>query len=136
MVAPAQPEILRLPAAQRQWRLAAAVSAPVALVLAPSLLRLDVPLCLFRAASGLPCPLCGGTHAGAALAHGDLLAAWQANPGVTLGLGLALTHGLVLCAEAASGRSLGGTATFWRQAWLGVAAVLLLSWVLRLAGGP
>ena len=39
-----------------------------------------VELCPFHAWSGLPCPGCGLTHAFRALAHGDLAAAWAANP--------------------------------------------------------
>ncbi|MCP4574262.1 MAG: DUF2752 domain-containing protein [bacterium] len=35
--------------------------------------------------TGLACPTCGGTHAAAALAAGDLAGAWQANPAVPLG---------------------------------------------------
>ncbi|MBK6907637.1 MAG: DUF2752 domain-containing protein [Rhodocyclaceae bacterium] len=118
--------------AQRQWRGLAALAAPLSLVAAPVVLRLDVPLCLFRAATSLPCPLCGGIHAGAALTQGEWLVAWQANPGVTLGLSLAAIHGSVLLIEAATGKRRWGASGLWRQAWLGVALVLLFDWSLRL----
>jgi len=40
----------------------------------------DAPGCLFRAATGLPCPFCGMTHATVALGAGDLAAAHAAHP--------------------------------------------------------
>ena len=49
------------------------------------------PLCLFRAVTGVPCPLCGGTTAAVGLGRFDLAAAMAANPfavvvGALLGL--------------------------------------------------
>lgn len=38
-------------------------------------------VCLWRAATGFPCPGCGMTRALLSLARGDLHAAWQFNPG-------------------------------------------------------
>lgn len=38
------------------------------------------PPCLFRLATGLLCPGCGGLRATHALLHGDLGAAWRLNP--------------------------------------------------------
>jgi hypothetical protein len=38
------------------------------------------PLCLFRAVTGIPCPLCGGTTAAVGLGQLDPLAALSANP--------------------------------------------------------
>lgn len=35
--------------------------------------------CPVRGLTGWLCPFCGGTHMGAALLHGDLAAAWNAN---------------------------------------------------------
>lgn len=40
---------------------------------------LGVP-CPFRMLTGWLCPLCGATHAGAALLSGDFVGAWLANP--------------------------------------------------------
>jgi hypothetical protein len=42
-------------------------------------------LCVFRAVTGLPCPLCGGTTAAVRVGQGRLLAAFAANPVVILG---------------------------------------------------
>ena len=59
--------------------LAAAASAialrPVWLAVAPYLRP-----CVFYSLTGIPCPSCGTTHAGVAFLHGDLAAAFAANP--------------------------------------------------------
>lgn len=47
-------------------------------------------LCLLRAATGLPCPLCGGTTAVVAIGQGRPLAALAASPLVTLGAAVLL----------------------------------------------
>ena len=56
------------------------------------------PGCGFRWVTGLPCPGCGGTHALAALASGDIAGALAANPLVAGGA--ALVIGLVVVAAA------------------------------------
>ena len=90
--------------------------------------------CGFLALTGLPCPLCGGTHACAALVQGDWAAAWAANPGA---VGLLLVLALLALQWALEG------AAGWRRTrawpWGGAAAAhsvaggLLLSWALALA---
>ena len=47
---------------------------------APLIIRDALPLCIFRIATGLPCPFCGLTRAIACAMHGDLAAAWMYNP--------------------------------------------------------
>ena len=54
-------------------------------LLAAALLRLDLPgldffACPLRAATGVPCPGCGATHAFVLLAHGDVSGAFYASP--------------------------------------------------------
>lgn len=119
---------------ERQWRAALVLGWPLALLGAPLVLSLgDLPLCGFRHVTGLPCPLCGGTRACAALAQGDVLVAWQLNPGLVLLLALAAAHALQLGWEAWSGRRL----QRWRigvGAWRAGLVVLLLGWGLRLSG--
>ncbi len=44
----------------------------------------DVPTCLFRRVTGLPCATCGGTRVVYALSQGHVLTALQLNPLVTL----------------------------------------------------
>jgi Protein of unknown function (DUF2752) len=61
--------------------------------LAARVLRLDSPLlglfaCPVRAATGVPCPGCGGTHALLLLAHGEPLAALYASPLAALAVAL------------------------------------------------
>ena len=119
---------------ERQWRSALTLGWPLALLGAPLVLSLgDLPLCGFQHLTGLPCPLCGGTRACAALVDGNFIAAWQLNPGLIVLLALAATHSVQLGVEAWTGRRvqrwpIGATA--WRAGIL----VLLASWGLRLSG--
>ena len=54
-------------------------------------LVLQLAHCPLKDSTGIPCPTCGGTHAAAALAGGDLPAALAANPLVALvGVGFLL----------------------------------------------
>lgn len=119
---------------ERQWRSALVLGWPLALLAAPMALSLgDLPLCGFRHVTGVPCPLCGGTHACAALSRGDFLAAWQANPGLLLLLALAAVHSVQLGVEAWTGRRV----QRWRigtDAWRAGVVVLMVGWVLRLLG--
>lgn len=131
-IAPFSGDLLSPP--ERQWRSALTLGWPLALLGAPAVLSLgDLPLCGFRHVTGLPCPLCGGTRACAALADGNFLAAWQLNPGLMVLLALAAAHSVQLGFEAWTGRRV----RRWRigaGAWRVGLAVLLLAWVLRLAG--
>lgn len=117
---------------ERQWRAALVLGWPLALVGAPMVMSLgDLPLCGFRHVTGWPCPLCGGTRVCAALAEGSVLAAWQANPGLLLLLGLAAAHSVQFGVEAWSGQHW----PHWRigiGAWRVGLVVLLAGWVVRL----
>ena len=59
--------------------------------------------CPFRAVTGWQCPLCGGTRLGAALLHGDVAAAWAANPVVLVGLGVLTVIGIGWTVELLGG---------------------------------
>jgi hypothetical protein len=124
--------LLSLP--ERQWRSALTLGWPMALLGAPLVLSLgDLPLCGFRHVTGLPCPLCGGTRACAALANGSFLEALQLNPGLMVLLTLAAAHSVQLGFEAWTGRRV----QRWRMgadAWRAGLVVLLAGWVLRLMG--
>lgn len=126
------PEPLLLCASERQWRAAALLAWPLALGAAPWLLAWGgVPLCPFRALTGIPCPLCGGTHFCAALATGDFLAAWQANPGLVPLFLIAAVHSLVLACEAWLARCLPS----WHMGagvWGMGGAALVGAWLLGL----
>ncbi|MFN3437523.1 MAG: DUF2752 domain-containing protein [Acidovorax sp.] len=124
---------LRTP--QRLQRLGAGLLLSSAMAATPWWLanRLSVG-CAFRALTGLPCPLCGGTHACAAFVQGDWATAWSANPGA---VGLLVVMALVAAQWAAEGL------VGWRRVrpwpWAGPVAVrvviagLLASWAVRLA---
>lgn len=126
------PDAARLGVADRQWRAALLLGWPMAMGMAPALVRLgDVPLCAFRQLTGRPCPLCGGTRACAALVEGDIAAAWLANPGLFPLLTIAAIHSMQIAHEAWTGRH----ATHWRVgpvAWLAGTLFLVGSWLLRL----
>jgi len=123
-----------MPPPERQWRLAAGLILPTGVLLAPAFLRLgDVPLCAFKHLTGVPCPLCGGIRACAALAQGEVAAAWLLNPGLLPLLVVAALHSALLLVEAASGRKLGAPPALV-LAWKVAGAGLLLSWLVRLLG--
>ena len=120
---------------ERQWRSALTLGWPLALFGAPLVLSLGgVSLCGFRHLTGLPCPLCGGTRACAALADGNFLAAWQLNPGLMVLLALAAAHSVQLGVEAWTGRRVVQRWRIGADAWRAGLVVLLAGWVLRLLG--
>lgn len=126
------PEGTSLARADRPWRLAIGLMLPVGVALAPRFLALgDIPLCAFKHFTGQPCPLCGGIRACAALAQGDVAAAWLLNPGLTPVLALAALHSSLLLAQAVGGRRLLAPGTLTR-AWQWAGAALLFFWLLRL----
>ena len=108
---------------------------PFALGAAPLLIGLNnVQLCAFRQLSGQPCPMCGGTHACAALVEGDFLGAWQASPGVLPVLMLAAAHTAQLAYEAWRGRQVSHPWRIGKRLWTGAGTLMLLLWVMRLLG--
>ena len=101
--------------------------------------RLPGPGCLFLRLTGWPCPLCGGTRAFRALAHGDWTAAlWTSPLAVLLGLALGLCglwHLAALAGWSPPSR-LPAVPRRWRQPllWLLLAAILA-NWAYRLGTG-
>jgi hypothetical protein len=55
----------------------------------------DLPLCFFKASTGLDCPTCGTTRSVYALLHGHFAQAWRYNPTGYLVLVFALRHALL-----------------------------------------
>lgn len=47
-----------------------------------------LPTCTFRAAFGFPCPSCGMTRAGLALAHGEFFQAFAHHPFLVISIGI------------------------------------------------
>ena len=135
MAVPSVPEGTRfaqaLASADRPWRLAIGLMLPAGVALAPRFLSLgDIPLCAFKHLTGIPCPLCGGIRACAALAQGDVAAAWLLNPGLLPVLALAAFHSGLLMAQATTGqRLLAPGALSWAWKWAGV--TLLFFWLMR-----
>lgn len=105
---------------------------PIGVGLAPRFLSLgDIPLCAFKHLTGVPCPLCGGIRACAALAQGDVASALLINPGLMPVLALATLHSGLMMAQAVTGRRLyaAGALTL---AWNWAGGALLFFWLLRL----
>lgn len=126
------PDGARLARPERQWRAAITLGWPLAIGATTALMSLDgTSLCAFRHLSGQPCPLCGATHACAALLNGDMTAAWQANPGIVPMLVLAAVHTAALALEALSGRRIASD-RLWRLAWSGASSLLVAAWISRL----
>ncbi len=131
------PALQPLDGSARRLRLAFGLGWPLAMAATPSWLgQGGLGLgCGFRALTGMPCPLCGGTHACAALVQGDWAAAWAASPGaLVLLLWLVLLAGQAVV-EGAQGRRRVARWPWWHPTALAaVGGGLVLSWVLRLAG--
>jgi hypothetical protein len=91
-----------------------------------------VELCLFKKATGQPCPTCGVTRGVLALADGRGLDAWLHNP---LMFTLAAVAAALLCVRLASARRLALEATAAQRRWLLVAGLLLVAanWAYLLA---
>lgn len=68
------------------------------------LLGLPVPPCLWKEATGLPCPTCGATRMARALLRGRLLQALAWNPLLFLGTSAVLGGGGVCALRRAMGR--------------------------------
>ena len=86
--------------------------------------RGDRAACVFAAVSGLDCPLCGMTHAVAALGAGDVGAALAAHPLAPLAVALALGVPLALLRR--------GRLTVPASALRALALVVVVAWVVRL----
>jgi hypothetical protein len=83
------------------------------------------PTCLFHAVTGLPCPFCGLTHGVAELGAGHLATAVALNPLAPLAIALALAVPIALL----RGRPL----VLTRPIAAGFAAIVLVTWIVRLA---
>ena len=103
-------------------------AAPV-LAIGAVLALVPCPTCLVRLALGVPCPACGLTRAGLALAHLDFAAAQRFHPlaialvGVTIGAAI-----FAFVADAAAWKRVIPFVTG------GVGVALIVVWALRFAG--
>lgn len=97
-------------------------------------LAAGLPPCLFHAATGVPCPTCGGTRALLALGRLDALGALAFNPLVALAALAFLLGGLAALVLALRGK---GVPDVPPRPWLraAAAAALALNWAFVIAAG-
>lgn len=116
---------------QRQLALLWGVAAVGSVALRPLWLALApfAPACPFRALTGVPCPTCGTTHAAVAILHGEIGAAFAANP-LAAAAGIVFVAGGVLAPVWAAFAwplpALPVPLPVWAR--LGIVAVLLAGW--------
>lgn len=130
-----RPPLLRR---QRTFRLAG-LGVVLALLAAARFAPLSAmgPICGFKNATGLPCPLCGGTRAAQSLLEGDFSRAIYLNP---LALGAVAILGataVIFLIEALRGRALADWTAVRRRGlpFIPLAlALLLLWWIPHIAG--
>ncbi|HEY5741466.1 MAG TPA: DUF2752 domain-containing protein [Terrimicrobiaceae bacterium] len=94
-------------------------------------------ICAFQGATGLPCPLCGGSRAAQALLRGDLARALDLNVAAIPALVFLLAATIVLGFEAASGRALidwDALLVRTRSLLPLLATLLFFYWIVHLAG--
>ena len=99
--------------------------------------RLPILVCLFRAATGLPCMTCGATRALADLVAGDVSGAFAMNPLAALGAFALVPWGIGDLALMTRGRALALEVAPRAARVLRVAAVLavLANWAYLIAAG-
>jgi hypothetical protein len=98
-------------------------------VIGALLALIPYPTCVVRLALGIPCPACGLTRAGLALAHLDLASAQRFHPLAAALLGVAI--GTAIAAFLVDD-------TAWRRVvrvvTSGAGVALIIVWALRFAG--
>jgi hypothetical protein len=90
--------------------------------------------CAFRAVTGWNCPFCGGTRMGAALLHGDLAAAYAANPLVLAAVAVLVVLAVCWAIEVLGGPAIRPPARIRSVAGrLGLTGMIVAAVVLALA---
>ena len=99
--------------------------------------RLPILVCLFRAATGIPCLTCGATRAAARLVVGDLAGAFAMNPLATAGALALLPWGIADLLLLPRGKALAlELAPSAARAVRGIAvAAVLANWAYLVATG-
>lgn len=92
----------------------------------------DVTLCMFRNATGLPCPTCGSTRAALAVATGRPLDAVVLNPLVTIA---AVLGAVWLVMRVGFARQIAINLPSWAvvPVWVAVAVLLAANWIYVIA---
>ncbi len=96
---------------------------------------LGLQTCAFKGATGLPCPLCGGTRATHALLHGDFARAAYLNVAAFPASVFFVTVAMVLSAEALRGLMIiqwGAILRRLRPLWPALALLFFLYWTVHL----
>jgi len=106
---------------------------PISWALRDVLSRDLMPVCIFRIATGKPCPLCGMTRAFAHATHGDLRAANAMNPLWWLAAMVILVFAAALIADGIAGGDRSGTIVgFFQRHWRYFAVALGFFWLARI----
>lgn len=88
-----------------------------------------LPACTFRAVVGLPCPTCGATRAGLALARGEWLTALAHNPLFVVGLGVLSIWSLLSLLKKLRGKTMSCETQSWPWLHRVVIGAILLNWL-------
>lgn len=88
-----------------------------------------LPACTFRAVVGLPCPTCGATRAGLALARGEWLTALAHNPLFVVGLGVLSIWSLLSVLKKLRGKTMSCETQSWPWLRRVVIGAILLNWL-------
>ena len=97
---------------------------------------LGLQTCAFKGATGLPCPLCGGTRATQALLRGDFVRASYLNVAALPALVVLVASAMVLATEALRGRAVlhwGAVLRRLRPLWPALTVLFFLYWIAHLA---
>jgi hypothetical protein len=117
--------------------LAAVLAAGAVLVGLAGMARLPLPLCYFKAVTGLPCFTCGSTRMLDRLFHLDLAGALAMNPLAAVGALVLVGYGLADLGLRAFGRSLRfrlAPPANW-LGWMAVVVAVLGNWAYLIAAG-
>ncbi len=93
--------------------------------------KMNLPMCTFRALTGLECPGCGATRATHELLHGHLLAAWRYNALWVLLLPVAIYAGVSELRTLAGRRPLPGDLARQPWFWVAIFAAATVFFVVR-----
>lgn len=92
--------------------------------------------CTFRNFTGLPCPGCGLTRAFISVAHGQVREAWHYNPAGLLFFAIVafqIPYRIFQIVQVRQGRGHHRFAWFDTATLIGLATILLVQWLYRLA---
>jgi hypothetical protein len=99
--------------------------------------RLGIPVCVFKAATGLPCPACGSTRALGRLFDQDLPGAFAMNPLATVGVLVLVPWAIADLVLMSRGRALDVelSPALGRVVRISAVLAVLLNWTYLLASG-